>query len=382
MKIYVIQPNLTSESETWLYRLNLMLGRRICGFAAFVEKKNFFNKLPVFNLNGRYPNFRERLFIRLRLYKYDVQKTMHSELQKAIFSSNADIILIHYATTANYLWNVISRFLNPVYIYVHGYDIIWDHNDDTGKRIHDDNYTSDILNISKRPNITFIVNSNCSLQNLLAIGIDRNKIIKKVFGVDLPIIKRDYKKKEINVLFLGRLVDYKGPDIVLKAFIRACDLGFLGKLIIAGEGSLKEICETIATKSIYTDRISFTGAVKAKQASDLYLAADIYSMHNCKGLVSNGYDTFGVTVIEALSYGLPVITSSVGGPSEIIENGVDGILVQPNNVEEHAEAFMRLFNDRMFCATLGNNGRNKIMNYYSSEIERKAMFEILHLNGN
>lgn len=382
MKIFIIQPNLTSDSETWLYRMNLILGKRICGFASFLTKESFFNETRVFNLNGRYPNSIERIFMRLKLFKYDIQKTMRKELYNNIINSTADIILVQYANTANYLWNVISRLKIPVYIHVHGHDVIWDYKYETGENVHDKNYTSDILNISKRDNIIFIANSQQSFKNLVAIGIDPNKIIKKVFGVDLPTLTRDYNKKEINVLFLGRFVDFKGPDIVLNAFIKASDLGLKGKLIMAGEGSLKIPCEIIAKESPYSDRIFFTGAVDTQQAADLFLAADLYSMHNCKGLLSNAYEMFGVTLIEALSYGLPVVTSTVGGAAEIIENEVDGILVQPYNIEEHASAFLRLFNDRILCTKLGNNARNKIINKYSSEIEKKALFEILKINGN
>ncbi len=105
-------------------------------------------------------------------------------------------------------------------------------------------------------------------------------------------------------------------------------------------------------------------------------------MHNCKGLVSNAYEMFGVTIIEALSYGLPIVTSTIGGPSEIIEDEIDGILVQPYNVQEHAGAFMRLYNDRLLCSRLGNNGRIKVLNKYSLAIEKKALFDILKINEN
>ena len=149
-----------------------MLGKNICGFAAFLEKESFYNNRPVFNLNGRNPNFIERILIRLKLLKYNAQNTMRRELYNAIRSSGAEMILVQYATTAHSLWDVISRFSIPVYIYVHGFDIIWDHNDDTGKSIHPGNYRTDISKIGKSSNITFIVSSNCSLQNLLKIDIE------------------------------------------------------------------------------------------------------------------------------------------------------------------------------------------------------------------
>jgi glycosyltransferase involved in cell wall biosynthesis len=362
--------------------MNKLLGERICGFASFLKEKCDHNNQPVFDLNGRKPNFTERMLIRFRMLKYDSQKTMRRELFESINSAKPDILMIHYASTARYLWDVINRFPIPVYIYVHGYDIIWDHNDDTGKKFYDSEYMSEVLNISKKSNVTFIANSECSFQNLLEIGIEKNKIVKKIFGVNLPAVKRNYRKNEMTVLFLGRLVDYKGPDIVIKAFIKACESGFEGRLIVAGDGFLKEACERIASNSVFSNRIDFMGEVDKKQAENLYLEADLYSMHNCRGPISNGYDTFGVTVIEALSYGLPVVTGKMGGPAEIIENGTDGILVEPFDVKEHADAFLRLFRDRNLCEQMGNNGRNKILNKYSADIEKSSLFNILKISGN
>lgn len=380
MKFFIIQPNLTSNSETWLSRINIMLENNICGFAAFMEKPGFFKQLEVFNLNGRQPDFIERSFIRMRLNKYNLQQTMRRELFRKIRKSGAEALLIQYATTAQYLWDVVGHFSMPVFIYVHGYDIIWDHNNDVGQRIHGSDYPHQILKIAQQPNVSFIVNSDCSCQSLLDIGIDPSKIIKKNFGVTIPVINRTFNNASLNVLFLGRFVDYKGPDIVLKAFIKACSLGFSGNLVMAGDGSLKKECEEIAKDSGYADRISFTGVVNAEEALELFKAADIYSMHNCKGLVSKGYDTFGVTIIEALSFGLPVITSMVGGAAEIIENGVDGILVQPGNVDEHASAFMKLYQNRSYCYLLSNNGKKKVEAKYSSQLEKEALFRILNIN--
>ncbi len=381
MKIYVIQPNLTSVSETWLYRINMILADKICGFAANVLKESFFNDLPVFNLNGRLPNLKERIFSRLHLTGFDAQTT-HRELFKAIKNSKAEILMVHYATTASYLWEAISKFPGPIFIYVHGYDVIWDHNDNEGKRIHDENYVGNIRYISSFPNVKFIANSTISLKNLVQIGVEKNKIFKKPFGVTIPFLKRDYTKTNMTILYLGRMTDFKGADLVLKSFLKACDMGFEGKLIMAGEGILKLECIEIAKRSTYSARVIFLGAVKPQEASYLYLNADIYSMHNCFGKLSNGYEMFGVTIIEAMSYGLPVITGAYGGPVEIIENEIDGILIEPENVDAHASSFLRLQNDRDLCRKLGTNARKKVAEKYSTSVEKASLFRILGIEVN
>jgi glycosyltransferase involved in cell wall biosynthesis len=381
MKVFVIQPNYAAKSEAWLHRMNQMLEGHICGTAAYLSDEiTLGNSFPIFNLNGRSANNIERLLTRLRLNKYDAQKTMQKELFELFAETKADVLLVHYATVADEIWDVLNKCRLPIYIYVHGYDIIWDQNDNNGNRIHNEKYAERVLAISQSSNVKFIAASNCSIQNLLLLGIDKNKIYKKTFGVDLANGEKDYTKKTMTVLFLGRFVDYKGPDIVLQAFLKACDLGFKGKLIMAGDGPLKSMCELISKRSKYRNQIQFTGEVSQHETALLFETADIYTMHNCKGLLSNGYDTFGVSIIEAMSFGLPIVTAGFGGPSEIIDNRVDGILVEENNILSHAEALIELYQSPLLRAALGNNAKKKVLNKYNSEIEKKELFQILQIN--
>jgi colanic acid/amylovoran biosynthesis glycosyltransferase len=357
--------------------MNKILEQYICGLAAFIQNETIEHKYPVFNLNGRQPNFLERQLIRLKLLKYDFNRIMRDELLDRIKGSRADVVIVHFATTAHYLWDVLEKLDIPIFIYVHGYDIIWDCKNDDGDKVHSELYASEIFKISQNSNVIFIANSDRSFENLISINILENKIKKKVFGVDLPVIQRDYTKINLQILFLGRFVDFKGPDIVLNAFIKACDLGFKGTLVMAGDGPLKNMCKIISKRSKYFNNIFFINAVSKEQAEELYKESDIYSMHSIHGTLSNGVETFGVTYIEAMSFGLPVVTASFGGPAQIIEDGIDGILVQAYNVDEHAKAFMKLFNNISLRQNLGINARNKVKNHFSTNIEKQQLYSIL-----
>jgi colanic acid/amylovoran biosynthesis glycosyltransferase len=381
MRVFVIQPNLFAKSEVWLHRMNQMLENYICGLAAFIHKgeKKHYN-YSVINLNGRPLNFMERQLIRFKLKKVNLNKLLHDELLRSIKISEANILIVHYATTAHYLWSILTELDLPIYIYVHGYDIIWDHKNDKGELLHSKDYSVDIYKISQKSNISFIVSSECSFNQLVNIGISVIKIKRKTFGVNIPSINRSYDKEELQILFLGRFVDFKGPDIVLEAFIKACDLGFQGNLVMAGEGPLRIMCEIIARRSQYKTRISFKGAVTKEEAEKLFISSDLYTMHNSRGIITNGYDTFGVTLIEAMSYGLPVITAPVGGPSEIIINNVDGILVPENDVNEHCNAFMRLYDDKLLRKKLGETARLKVETNFSAKREKEELFSILGIS--
>ena len=382
MRIFIIQPNYSSKSETWLRRMNILLNGHICGMACYLSNEKIEEQFKVFNLNGSVPTRFERIAGRLGFQKKEQSKIIESALLEFIIQNRPDAIIIHYATTAVKYWDILKLIPVPIYIYVHGFDIIWDHNNDDGKKIHQALFPSKVLEISKMPNVKFIVSSNTSKQNLLSIGIEDPKIVKKVFGVEIKQVEKNYHKKNMIILFLGRFVDFKGPDIVLTAFLKACEMGFRGKLIMAGDGPFKNMCELISKQSSYSDRIEFKGEVSEEQAIALYEKADIYSMHNCKGLLSNGYDTFGVTIIEAMSFALPVVTGDYSGPAELIKNEFDGLLIEAGNVQDHAAAFMRLYNDRAFAEFLGSNAVKKVTQDYSIIQEKEQLYSILGLKSN
>lgn len=361
--------------------MNEFLSDHICGMAAYLGNDTVAEKYPVFNLNGRKYKRIDRYLMKAKLKSGDNKKQIQSELKTFICQCDTEAILVHYATVADCHWEVLKKFSMPLYIYVHGFDIIWDHNDNSGRRLHDKEYVERIQKIGSAANVCFIVSSDCSRQNLVSIGIAPDKIAKKIFGVAVPTVERDYGKETVTVLFLGRFVDFKGPDIVLQAFLNACASGFKGRLIMAGDGPLRMMCELMSRRSEYSHLIEFTGVVDEAKAASLFAEADIYTMHNTKGLLSNGYDTFGVSIIEAMSYGLPVITAGIGGPSEIIQNGTDGILLEADNIQQHTSALMALFQQKTLRSTLGMNARRKIQHQFSAAKEKAELFQILNITG-
>ena len=90
-----------------------------------------------------------------------------------------------------------------------------------------------------------------------------------------------------------------------------------------------------------------------------------------------GPETFGRTIIEAWSYKKPVIAFNVGGPKYIIDNGINGFLVEEKNVKELAEKINLLSNNSNLCKIFGNNGYNKVCFEYTTEIIVKKLIKCL-----
>ncbi len=380
MNIVIIQPNWQATSEVWMQRMQDYIEKEIKAVAAFLPAEQKINSsFHLFDLNGRTPNFIVRQFIRLKLLQYHRKAVMEKELLHFIKKNKADILFVHFLSTAEYLSVVLKQVDIPIVIHVHGIDILWDARDfyNTSNYYHHENYKANCSTLVDLPNVHLIANSNFSIGQLLQANVNPQKITLKYFGVPEIKIERNYLKESLTVLFLGRLVEYKGPDLVIEAFFKACDKGFKGKLLIAGEGPMKPFCELMVSRSVYKSQVEFLGKVSREEAASLFMEADIYTMHNCKGALTNEVEAFGVSIIEAMSYQLPVITGATGGVCEIITNGEDGILVTSGDTGSHADSFMKLYHNRDFAKLLGQNAAKTIANKFSPKKEKDVLFSVL-----
>ena len=216
-----------------------------------------------------------------------------------------------------------------------------------------------------------------TLNRLVSIGVARDRIGLKYFGVERQEWIDRQDRDEISILYVGRLVDFKGPDLLLQAFLSACECGLQGILIIAGDGPLMEACKAQKEGSKYKHRVKLLGSVTSETADQLYTNADIFSCHHCKGSRSNRVEAFGVTIIEAMSYGLPVVTGASGGVTETVIDGETGYLFTPGDIEAHKDCLMRLARNNSLRRKLGREGWIRVNNYFTTEAEEKRLVEIL-----
>lgn len=150
-------------------------------------------------------------------------------------------------------------------------------------------------------------------------------------GFDFSVISSDrYDKKIFNtnkkvVLFVGRLVEKKGTHILIKAM-----KGKNAKLVIVGDGPLKSVLQKEANKMI--EDIEFVGAKSKEELAVMYASCDIFC---APSIVAQDGDKDGlpVAIIEAMASGASVIASKLGGISELIQDGFNGILIEPGNVD-------------------------------------------------
>ncbi|MCM8812189.1 MAG: glycosyltransferase family 4 protein [Candidatus Omnitrophica bacterium] len=309
------------------------------------------------------------------------QPVRQRRLEQAVRDSSVDAVLIHFLDFALKFSPVWEQTGKPIFVHCHGpMDInidFRDHRqpDQTALR---EGYRDAVVRFSKR--VVLIANSHWTAGCLTKMGAPSDRIVVKHLGVPVPdrppVRKGD--SNGLNILYLNQLVDWKGPDRTIQAFELACSRGLDGTLTIAGDGPLRPMCELTAARSPYASRIRLAGEVGPADADRLRAQADCFTAHHCEGEISHAQEAFGVSVVEAMAAALPVVTGRSGALSETVEHGRTGWLVEPGDIEAHADALLRLSRDPALRSSMGEAGWLQAKERFSLEGEVEKLLGIIY----
>jgi phosphatidyl-myo-inositol dimannoside synthase len=154
------------------------------------------------------------------------------------------------------------------------------------------------------------------------------------------------------VAFVGRLIDWKGVDDLLEAAaIAAAELPDLS-VVVAGSGPLRERLERRSAELALADRVHFAGWLGRGEVTALQAAADIVAVPS-RTAADGSREAQGLSVVEAMALGRPVVASLVGGIPDAITDGANGLLVPQQDPAALANAIMRLAGDVGLATRVG-----------------------------
>ena len=152
------------------------------------------------------------------------------------------------------------------------------------------------------------------------------------------------------VLFTGRLVPYKGVDVLLRA-IATID----ARLVVVGDGPLRGALEAQARVTC-GGRVTFAGTVADEELTALYHACDVFVLPSVTRA-----EAFGMVQIEAMACGKPVVSTSVpSGVPWVNQHLESGLIVPPGDADALAGALQSLLGDPALRARLGDGGRRRV----------------------
>ncbi len=215
----------------------------------------------------------------------------------------------------------------------------------------------------------------------------RNKITVAPIGIDtksyfvdkknLEQTKRKYKigsGKEKIILFYGRLVKYKGVEYLLEAFSMLNKKNV--RLFIVGDGDLSGKLRAKA-KNLGLSNIVFTGHVNNATMNSFRFLADIFVLPSI-----NRGEAFGISIIEAMYFKKPVVTTNIKNSgvayvndglkinslnSQSVVGSKTGLIVEPKNSKELSDAIDYLLSNTKIAEKLGENGYNRAIQNFTEE---------------
>jgi len=199
-------------------------------------------------------------------------------------------------------------------------------------------------------------------------------------GVDVGKFQPTGKKVEAllkykyRVLFVGRLEPRSGLPYLLKAMTHVVRAVPEVVLVVVGEGPYRYKYQRMVPPHV-AQHIIWCGRVLPESGLPCYYrTADLFVAP------SPGGHSFGITLLEAMSTGIPVVASSIPGYRQLVDDGETGLLVLPGDVNALAEKIIMLLHDTQLRHILGSNGRRKALRFAWDKVAdavEKVYYELL-----
>lgn len=202
--------------------------------------------------------------------------------------------------------------------------------------------------------------------------------IKVIYNGVTPSNSNKSESKQKYITYCGRIFGTKGIDILLQAFAKVLEEEryCLYRLKIMGTGELLEQYKSYSIELGIQNNVDFMGYVDNKEARSIISKAKIH-------IVPSTYEPFATSALEAMEENTAVIASRVGGLQEMIIDKKNGLLVEPSNVSELAEAIKGLLDNDEYCASLEKQASEYVKQFewpYIAKQVYQLYLEVLMVN--
>ncbi|HDK27526.1 MAG TPA: glycosyltransferase family 1 protein [Candidatus Atribacteria bacterium] len=184
---------------------------------------------------------------------------------------------------------------------------------------------------------------------------------------------RDISSNSTNILYAGFLTENKGVHILLEAFARFREKYHTPdiKLHLAGDGYFRPKLEEICQQLKITENVIFYGFIGDKEKlKQLFREADMF-------VLPSKSEGIPKVLLEAMAYGVPILTTNVGGIPDIIEDGVNGLLIPPGSPGGFVKGMAKILFDAKLRQKLIDGGYHFIKEH-TKEKQAKEIIEYLH----
>ena len=165
-------------------------------------------------------------------------------------------------------------------------------------------------------------------------------------------------RKAPVVGIVSKLWEGKGHSVLIRAFRGVREEFPDARLVVVGEGYLRDRLAQQVQELALTDSVLFAGFVT--EPAQIIATLDV-------AVLPSFFEGMGRVLLEAMAMGKPVVASAVGGIPELVKQGVNGFLVSPGSVSELRDAVLRLLKDKEMAARMGNEGKSRVTETFGAD---------------
>jgi phosphatidylinositol alpha-1,6-mannosyltransferase len=229
-----------------------------------------------------------------------------------------------------------------------------------------------VASLAMRHSARIVAVSRYTADLATAAGADEQRIRIIPPGVDWREPPQAPRLAVPTVVTVARLEDrYKGHDVMTRAvpLVRSRVPG--AQWVVVGDGSLRHDIERMADSQGIRDAVCLCGAVSDEERDRWMDSAHVFAMPSRVPANGGAGEGFGIVYLEAGVHGLPVVAGNVGGALDSVIDGQTGLLVDPTDHVQVADAIVRLFQDRELAARMGAAGSEFARTLTWPEIARR-----------
>jgi glycosyltransferase involved in cell wall biosynthesis len=220
-------------------------------------------------------------------------------------------------------------------------------------------YSTEMDLFNKSRQITTV--SRKLVKEIYDYGFHKNNVSYLGNGVDEGKYhpnNKDYKNDEMYILFVGRIGYRKGVFDFLKCAESLIEQKKNVRFFMIGTGPLLEKVKKSVQEKNLMNKIEIPGYISENRLLELYRNAYLI-------LIPSYYEGLPNVLLESMSSGVPAIATNVGGIPEVINNGKNGIIVKPGQIDEMINSIINLLEDKNTRDLMGVNARNTIEKEYT-----------------
>jgi glycosyltransferase involved in cell wall biosynthesis len=230
-------------------------------------------------------------------------------------------------------------------------------------------YNKNLLNIILSHVDVIISPSQYYIYDSRFLAKYRDKIVVIPNGINIEDFDVSYSKEECReklglevntniILFVGNLIQYKGPDVLVRALSKVVKEIPGTELIFVGSGNMKNELQELSKRLDVGKHVKFAGFVEEHLKPLYYKAADIFCLPSVMST-----EVFPLVLLEASASGLPMVASDLNTFKCIIEDGCNGVVTKRGDPKALADAIIYLLENEDVRKKMGVNARKKVENY-------------------